>query len=260
MKRHQLFEFEDQPWFPRSIRDTITDCIQFGLNLFDFYGPIFARLKDAVLRSGTDRVLDLCSGAGGPWPHLWREFNDDGTRIRMSDKYPNLAAYSRLSRISGGKIVFDDQSVDTRSIPAKINGFRTFFSAFHHFDPLSAISILKSTIDSRQGIAVFEMTGRHPISFLLMFGMPIVAFFCSPFIRPFRISRLFWIYVIPAAPIGAFIDGIISCFRTYSVDEMKALVENLPPNDYRWSIGVERSKFLSIPITYMIGLPPNERI
>lgn len=255
MHRVQLLEIQDQPWCPRSIRDAITDTIQFGLNIFGFFRPIYPHLKDAVQSSGAKTILDLGSGAGGPWLRMWKIFDGDGIQICLSDKYPNRAAYERIERVSGGKISFHRESVNSLRLPCKFDGFRTLFNAFHHFKSDDASAILKNAVDCGQGLGVFESIGRHLLSFLLVCGMPIFAFLSAPFIRPFRWSRLFWTNIIPAAPIVAFIDGIISCLRAYSVREMQELIMSLPPNHYNWIVGKEREGILSAPILYMIGVP-----
>ena len=54
---------------------------------------------------------------------------------------------------------------------------------------------------------------------------PIVVLLLTPAIRPFRWSRLFWTYVIPAVPALVLFDGIVSCLRIYSPEELRALEE-----------------------------------
>jgi hypothetical protein len=257
LRRIHLFEIQDQPWCPRSLRDAITDSIQFGLVLFNFYGPIFTCLRQAVLASKSRRILDLNSGGGGPWPKLWRVFekSDLPIEISLSDKYPNLASFKRISIDSGGQVSFHQEPIDTLILPPNLNGFRTIFSAFHHFRPQEARGILQNAVDSGQGIGLFEMTSRHPLSFLLVVGMPFFTLLYSPFIRPFRLSRLFWTYIIPAAPIVGFLDGIVSCLRTYSCDELRELTESLSTNDYNWAIEKETTPIIGAPITFLIGYP-----
>src|SRR5579872_7591788 len=99
MRRVQLLEIHDQQWFPSFLRDQVTDDLQILLGIGKPYGDILPQLREGIERSGADRVLDLCSGAGGPWPWLiaaleWLE----GMRIRveLSDKYPNAEARERV--------------------------------------------------------------------------------------------------------------------------------------------------------------------
>ena len=60
-------EIHDQSWFPKVLRDQITDDLQLVLEVTKIYRPIAHRLHIALDRAGTLRVLGLCSGAGGPW-------------------------------------------------------------------------------------------------------------------------------------------------------------------------------------------------
>jgi hypothetical protein len=67
MKRLHLFEIHDQEWCPRAIRNAETDYLQFVIAKMKGYAPMVSILAAALQRSGTRQVLDLCSGAGGPW-------------------------------------------------------------------------------------------------------------------------------------------------------------------------------------------------
>jgi len=77
----------------------------------------------------------------------------------------------------------------------------------------------------------------------------------TPFIRPFRWSRLLWTYLIPLVPMVTLFDGLVSCLRTYSIEELRDLAARLDANDYLWDIGTVKSTSSPIPITYLIGVP-----
>ncbi|MGH7754464.1 MAG: class I SAM-dependent methyltransferase, partial [Gemmatimonadales bacterium] len=78
MKRLHLFEIHDQPWCPASLRDTLTDFIAFLTRVAGLYDPVVPRLKRALERSGAGRVVDLCSGSGGPWRDLGPRLVEEG--------------------------------------------------------------------------------------------------------------------------------------------------------------------------------------
>ena len=71
---------------------------------------------------------------------------------------------------------------------------------------------------------------------------PLVLIVVTPLIRPFRWSRLFWTYLIPLVPVLTLFDGLVSCLRIYSVQELNQLVAGLGTNDYHWEIGTVKSK------------------
>jgi len=262
MRRMQLIEIHDQAWFPRSLRDATTDTLQFILNLANLYKPIAPRLRRAFEDARTHRVLDLCSGGGGPWLRLYRAFEEGENSpvdICLTDKYPNIAAFEHARTASQNKIHFHADPVDATQIPTELKGFRTFFTSFHHFPPQEARAILQNAVDTQQGIGIFEAPRRHPLAIFLVFLLPVVALALIPFVRPFQWSRLIWTYLIPIIPFVLLFDGVVSCIRTYSPKELRELTEGLSANAYEWDIGEDEGGLLPISITYLIGFPnPNE--
>ena len=85
--------------------------------------------------------------------------------------------------------------------------------------------------------------------------MPLLALLLTPLIRPWRRSRIFWTYVIPAIPLVLCIDGVVSCLRTYEPDELLALAAALHGPTYRWQAGRAASPLSPIGVTYLVGLP-----
>ena len=67
MKRLHLIEIEDQPWCPRLIRDYATDYLQFAIVAWKAYASVMPLLADALKRTCSRQILDLCSGGAGPW-------------------------------------------------------------------------------------------------------------------------------------------------------------------------------------------------
>jgi hypothetical protein len=218
-------------------------------------------LAAALQRTGTRQVLDLCSGAADPWLWLQPVLTKRGVSVSvcLTDKYPNVEAFRPLNRLTHQSISFHPQSVDTTRVPESLTGFRTIFSAFHHFRPEQACAVLADAVHKRQGIAVFEGTQHSVLALLLMLPVPLMVLLMTPFIRPFRWSRLLWTYLIPLMPLIALFDGLVSCLRTYSVEELRDLTARLDANDYHWGIGMVKSKAGPIPITYRIGVP-NEKV
>jgi O-antigen/teichoic acid export membrane protein len=100
---------------------------------------------------------------------------------------------------------------------------------------------------------VFEAAKRDPLTILSTVLMPLAGLLTAPFARPFRISRIFWTYVIPVIPFVLFFDGVVSCLRAYSQKELSVLVAQVRAENYVWQIG-ERSGGLA-PVTFLIGYP-----
>jgi hypothetical protein len=66
--------------------------------------------------------------------------------------------------------------------------------------------------------------------------------FTTPFIRPFKIGRIIFTYIIPIVPLVVMWDGVVSSLRTYSVEELKAIVASLNNSEtYDWDIDKVKS-------------------
>jgi hypothetical protein len=255
MRRVQFIELHEQRWFPSSIRDEITDALQFGLNLVQAYVPIAPLLQSALNSSRSRSIVDLCSGGGGPWfdLSLGLQGNLAALRISLTDKYPNLSAVENVSVASANHIRFYPGSVDAMKVPAELKGFRTMFTSFHHFSPEEARAILQNAVAAGEGIGIFEATRRAPSTIGLVLAFALLLIVCTPWIRPFRWSRLFWTILVPVIPLVLLFDGVVSCLRTYRPQELREIVDRLAANEYQWEIGEHSTG--KVPITYLIGYP-----
>ena len=254
MGRVHLFELHDQSWFPKPIRDADTDLLRFISEFGNPYGPIIPRLKDALIKTKSQGILDLCSGGGGPIISLREKLGAEGcaVMITLTDKFPNRTAFEYARKRSDGGVDFLVDSVDATAVPSNLSGFRTLFSSLHHFQPQMARSILQDAVDQRCPIGAFEIAERSFRGLMSPLILPLLPLLVMPFIRPFRWSRLFWTYLIPVVPPFIMWDAFVSCLRTYSTRELQTLVNGLGSNDYVWEIGREGG---ITTITYLIGYP-----
>jgi hypothetical protein len=261
--RLHLIEIHDQQWFPGFLRDHVTDGLQFIFDLVNLYRPIAGRLRNALDQAGTHQVVDLCSGAGGPWPRLCEVFEQERVAVDvcLTDKHPNARA-AKQTRDSGGcAIRFHAEPVDATHIPASLAGFRTMFTSFHHFRPAEARAILQDAVEKHQGIGVFEVPKRSAKTILLVFLVPIAYFLAAPFKRPLRWSRLLFTYLIPVVPAVLWFDGIVSCLRAYSPPELLELTRGLSMNGYRWQSGEQKGEGpVPAAVTYLIGCPGADHV
>jgi hypothetical protein len=255
MKRRHWIEISDEPWCPRSIRSAVTDYSRFVTQLSGIYNPVAPVLIDALERTGGRLVLDLGSGAGGPWLRLQPVLHKMGMDVTvcLSDHNPDLAAFERARRLSRHAIMYHDKPVDATQVSSSLPGFRTMFSAFHHLDPSQARAALADAVLQGEGIAVFECGQRNIVMLLAVLPVPFRILFAVPFIRPFRWSTLLWTYLIPILPIVLLVDSMVSMLRMYNKDELRELTNGL--DSYRWSIGSVRGKLIPFPVTYLVGVP-----
>ncbi len=258
MRRLQLIELHEQPWFPQLLRDEITDALQCGLNLLTTYAPIAPLLQNVLDSTESGIVVDMCSGGGGPWQDLASRLRGNERppfQILLTDKYPNLGAFQSVRAASGNRIAFHTAPVDAMHVPTELHGFRTMFSSFHHFRPEAARAVLQNAVDASEGIGIFEITRRAPSAIALMFLWALLPFVVTPWIRPFRWSRLLCTYVLPFIPLVLLFDGVVSCLRTYRPQELREIIAKLTAAEYRWEVGERASATGEMRIAYLIGYP-----
>ncbi|HUM47912.1 MAG TPA: hypothetical protein PLD84_13355 [Chitinophagales bacterium] len=258
MPHLHLFEFEDQPWFPQVIREGMMDFLRYGISMTNFYEPIAPLIKDTLVFSGENKVIELCAGGGGGVLKLMKYLKalDCEPKIVLSDLYPNSNTWERLKGETNGKIDFIAKSVNALNVPESIKGMRLLFSSFHHFKPEQAKEILVDAARKNESIGIFD-AGTKSI-FTIIFGVillqPIVFFFLTPFIKPFRWSRLLFTYLIPLIPLCTLWDGSVSVLRFYTVDDLNKLTQQLKADHYIWKVGQVKNR-LGIKVNYVIGHP-----
>ena len=257
MRRRQLVEIEDQAWCPRVIRDGGTDWLGFMANATGMFAPVVPKIRAAMQATGTNHVVDLCSGGGGPWLTLEPELAKTGpVSVTLTDRYPNIKAFSDARARSGGRLGFRASSVDATDVPAELTGVRTMFLAFHHFPPDSAAAILADAVRKRCAIVVFEGVNHRAVGSIAIPLLLPLMLLLTPFVRPFRWSRLLFTYVLPLIPFLVLFDGTMSLLRLYLEDELRELVAGIPGHDsYVWDIGATRFAGTKIGLLHLIGIP-----
>jgi hypothetical protein len=252
LRRRQLFEFLDQAWCPPLVRHGATDYLEAVTSRTDIYRSIRGEIFLAIEYCGAERVVDLCAGGGGPWlgPE-WRAALAEHAPLTLllTDKFPSATLSARLHADPG--VSFVDFPVDAAHVPEALTGFRTIFSSFHHFPDSIALEILGDAVRSGEGFAMAEVTSRTLRAFATMPLMPILACILTPRIRPFRWSRLLLTYLLPLIPLVVLWDGIVSCFRTRTPQELLDLTRSFP--QYEWIAGYAQGGWLT-PV-YLIGRP-----
>ena len=277
MQRVHLFEIAEQSWCPDAVRDALTDYLTFVIERGKPYAPAVPLLAaalsattrhgrhdaavDAIEQVTTKRsadvvdVLDLAAGAGGPWRSFVTMLAQAGVpvRVRLTDRQPNLAAYARLELATNGCITGESRSVSADAVPADLKGFRTMFSAFHHFAPADARRVLADAAAHGTSIAIFEATQRNARAVLLMCLTPLFVLVTTPFIRPFRWTRLILTYLVPVIPLAVLFDGIVSCLRTYTPVELRVLAQESATDGYMWEAGEVGNG--PVPVTFLLFEP-----
>lgn len=258
MGRIHLPELEDQGWFPATIRDAMTDWLSFMANLSAApYRNLMPKIEAVMDATKSATLVELGAGGGGPSVMVTNILVASGrkdTRLVLTDLYPNITKMNLAKQAAKAPCEVIETPVDATSVPESIKGVRFLANAFHHLPEEAARACLADTVAKMQGIVIMEMVGRSPSGFAQVLIGTTLMLLGTPFVRPFRWSRLLFTYLIPVVPLAAIWDGIASCFRIYSPEELRRLVTSLGPNTYKWDIGTVQAG-PGVSMTYLTGTP-----
>ncbi|WP_163988924.1 hypothetical protein [Pyxidicoccus caerfyrddinensis] len=248
--RLHLFEFIDQPWLPKLLRRGEVDYLRVVLDRMRPYDRVAPQLAELLRTAGTDRVVDLCSGSGGPWRTLLPALRavHGGAEVTLTDLHPVPG-----QELPPG-VHYRDTPVDATRIPEELTGVRTLFEGLHHFPPEQARALLADAAARGVPFAAFELTQRSLPHLLVqcLLIVPLVWGF-TLLIRPTQWWRLVLTYLVPILPLLILWDGVVSSLRTYAPADLEKLTAGLGADGYRWSSGVHRAQ--GMVITYLIGQP-----
>lgn len=259
--RVQLFEFEDLSWFPDVIRTGGTDFLRYFLLTTELYKPVVSLINETLTNINETNIVDLCSGGGGYIEQVHKDINNISEHtisITLTDKFPNIQAYEFLKNKTRGGINYEPVSIDAAHVPKDLKGFRTMFSAVHHFQPEQVKHILQDAVANGAGIGFFDGGEKSIFAILgLLIIHPIAFLIFTPFFKPFKISRLFFTYILPLIPIYTVWDGVVSILRMYEPQELQQIAESLQTENYIWISGKTKNRF-GIRATYLIGYPKHK--
>ena len=258
MRRVHLFELEDQPWLPAVVRDAGTAYLAFAARVGSHARVLAPTLAELVRRTGETRIVDLCSGGGGPVIGITEALAREGVYVKavLTDRFPNHGSLERAQASSQGRIELYPDPVDAKSVPDRLRGIRTMFNALHHFEPKTARAILADAAANMQPIAVFELVGRQLPLLASMLLAPLVVAVAIPLLRPFRLAWLPLTYLVPVIPLFVAWDGLVSCLRVYSERELRELVASIDSGPgYTWQIGRLPTRVPGAHVTFLTGGP-----
>lgn len=196
-------------------------------------------------------IVDFCAGGGGPTPSIERAVNAhlrsrelDPVRFVLTDLHPNIEAWDKVAR-KNPLITYEAQSVDASAAPKHLvnradgtKTLRLFNLAFHHFDDPLATAILRDSVETSQGFAIFELQDRSLASVVTLIMMGIGVLLETPRQAwAWRSPATFiFSWLIPILPFVLVFDGLISSLRTRTPDEVEALLRSCGADTSEWEI------------------------
>jgi hypothetical protein len=253
--RLHLVEFTDLPGLPRPLRRWLGDYLRGIVTLTGLFEPAAPRIADLLRATGGDRVVDLCSGAGGPWPALARSVEASlgrPVRVLLTDLHPDAGTWAWLEASASTGVSGHPGAVPADDVPSALQGVRTLFDGLHHLPPEAARAVLADA--ARQGVPLLaaEAVDRSALGFAGVLFSPLLVWGVTPFLRPLSLPRLLFTYLVPLVPLMVLWDGIVSVLRCYRPGELLALAEGLDDR-YAWS--VERVRRFGPASTVLVGTP-----
>jgi hypothetical protein len=278
--RWHLFEIHDLESCPALIRESVQDNLAFAWRFEDHMlvkncaakqaAPI---LIDALKRAGTDEILDMCSGGGGPFDTLAQldELKTAVSKFTLTDLYPNLDAFKRLAAKHPGRIGFSEKSVDATACDygraTQKHYLRTMCASMHHMSEDLLVGILADCVAKNDAFAAIEITSRSVVSIaILPVGSPLLTFiawfltFSSMRSWESAFKRFVFTFLIPIIPLVFVFDGFVSCLRTYTPEEFMRLARKADPdNKYEWTVKEQILDGLYVPMISYIGIPKRQQ-
>jgi len=250
-------EIEDEAWCPPFLRDGLTDFLTDSAEVLGLYDAATPTIAGLVERHRATRLVDLCSGAGGPVlrtrEQLQRQHAVD-VDVLLTDLYPNRDAFARAEQDSRGRVRGRLEATDAACVPDDVVGVRTIFNGFHHFRPALARRIVEDAARKRQPFVSVELVERRPLTVATVLGTPLLAFLLA-LRRPRSPGRLLCSIAVPIIPAAILWDGLMSCLRAYGVDELRALTADLDDDAYSFRIEQVPTPLVPMRVTMLIGEP-----
>lgn len=205
------------------------------------------------------------------------ETTDEGVDFILTDIHPHIPAWSKAAKKSD-HLRYVKVSVDASDAPNDLfaladvprygntivpghrkKTFRLFNLAFHHFpDPL-ALSILRNTLETSDGFAIFELQGRDLGNLLTVCTLAPLLWMGSWYWFWGQWEHLFWTYVIPVVPFVIVFDGLVSCLRTRRKGEIMDLIRRADGgkglvHGWRFEAGGEVHTWPTGTMQYFVGI------
>jgi len=225
MKRKQLTQITNTTWFPNFLKECVYEFMTWFVSKVNAAKPFLPVIEEGLKHANRIVVINRKCGAG----------------FETVDHLIN----SQISRVI----------IESQNFKASEEGLYLSVNSFHQFSVDEATNILKQIAQKRQPIVVVE--GNND-SLWQVFGMtvivPLTVLLTAPFVKPFRIERVIFTYLIPILPLVTFLDGFIALFKLYAPKDLDELTGSIETTNYYWRSGkIDNGR--GGKIIFLIGYP-----
>ena len=221
-----LFEFEDLPWLPASLKHTITDAIEAANSRFRGFNAYAAKeVVEATRRLGRTEILELGAGSAPLCRELAGTLDSEGLKLKPSDIRPHLARFAELAACYPHQVEPCLVPLDySKDLEASETAIAVFLSTFHHLPDSARVPVLKRLTDLGLPVMVLEALRPNLGSYLYCLMAPIggLRLPIAMLDRPGRLRRFFWCWLVPVLPLVFCWDAIVSALRQWNEAQWKA--------------------------------------
>lgn len=220
--RRDVPELMDQVWLPGVARDAITGALRAAEELFRPYDGLLPLIGELLDAAEAPRLVDLCSGAGGPMPSLFARLQAAGRAqaLVLTDLRPHAA--SRAATPPG--VQWIGTSVDAAAVDPALRGVRTVFNALHHLPPDVARRVLLDAAAQGQPVLVVETLSWTPMGVIAAVHVALSVAFTWLVPGPRWWARAL-LTAVPVLPLLLLWEGLASARRCYTEAELREMVQ-----------------------------------
>lgn len=210
MKRKQITQIINTVWCPVLIKNMIAEFLSWFVVKVKATKPFIPVIDEVLVSTNSSKIINIDFNIG--------------------------AGIESLAPMLRNEI--EVYSVPNTEFNTQQEGVYLFVNSFHQLTVKQAKMKLNKVAESGNPVVVVE--GNND-SLWQIIGMtifvPLTVFCTAPFVKPFRISRLLFTYLIPILPIFIMIDGCLALLKLYSPKDLEEIISDLDISQYDWKVG-----------------------
>lgn len=210
MRRKNIEQFSNKSWFPNVLKENIREFLNWFVLKAHATKPFIPLIYEGLSHSENKTLInvDFDLGAG------------------IESVKPLLKDTIEIDNITVKEFNTDNK------------GLYTFINNFHQLNVKEAKQLLTQIAISKNPVVVLEGNNDSLWQIIGMtFFVPLTVLLMSPFVKPFRGSRLIFTYIIPILPLVIMIDGCLALLKLYNPNDLKELTSDIIVGNYKWQYG-----------------------
>jgi hypothetical protein len=216
---------------PAAIRSTLLDVLDFCNRDFrPHYRRTARKILNRLEGTSVDTIVELGAGTAPITQALSADSKSAELTLIPSDLYPVPSVWRRLQKDHPQQIRPEYASVDFTVPHDWGNNVAIVLSAtLHHIPAPQRLQTLRALARSADLVLIFEPVQKNPVSMFLVLFAIIPALLTPLFrlLRPGRLRRILWCWLIPVAPLMFVWDGLVSCLRQWNRAEWQTAAHEL---------------------------------